>query len=109
MGGLRENPEHWSTTLPTITLSSTGSELLALVKGGIEALGARNFLADVGARCEVVLGVDVAPTIAVVLRTGVGRVRRLDVRYLWIHERIRSGEFQVYKVFWDGEPGRLDD
>ena len=99
--------KHWSSTQPTITLSSAEAELIALVKGGTEALGVQSLLADVGARCKIALGVDAAAAIGVVRRNGVGRVRHLDVRYLWIQERIHSGEFQVYKVLGTENPADL--
>ena len=61
-------------------------------------------MADVGIECTISIGVDAAAAIGVVRRRGVGRVRPFDVRYLWIQERISSGEFRIYKVLGTNSP-----
>ena len=99
--------KHWATTQTVVALSSAEAELIALVKGGTEVLGMRSLLRDLGERCGITMGVDAAATIGVVKRHGVGRVRHLDVRYLWIQEKIRSGDFHVWKVLGTENPADL--
>ena len=55
-------------------------------------------MADLGVQCQIEIGIDAAATIGVVKRQGVGRVRHLDVRFLWVQEKISSGEFHIRKV-----------
>ncbi len=99
--------KHWSTSQSTIALSSAEAELIALVKGGSEALGMRSLIRDLGRNCKISVGVDAAATIGVVKRHGVGRVRHLDVRFLWIQERIQSGDFHIWKVPGTENPADL--
>ena len=99
--------KHWSTTQSTVALSSAEAELIALVRGGSEALGARSLLQDFGSNAGIDLGVDASATIGVVRRNGVGRVRHLDVRYLWLQEKIGTGEFRIRKVLGTENPADL--
>ena len=99
--------KHWSTTQSTVALSSAEAELIALVKGGSEALGARSLLRDFGCNASIEFGIDASATIGVVKRHGVGRVRHLDVRYLWLQEKIGTGEFHVRKVLGTENPADL--
>ena len=99
--------KHWSTTQSTVALSSAEAELIALVKGGSEALGARSLLRDFESDACINLGVDASATIGVVRRNRVGRVRHLDVRYLWLQEKIGTGEFHIRKVLGTENPADL--
>ena len=38
-------------------------------------------------------------------RQGLGKVRHLDVQDLWIQQRVRNGDFSLYKVKGDDNPG----
>ena len=53
------------------------------------------------------MGIDAAATMGVVRRNGVGRVRHLDVRFLWFQEKVQSYEFQMKKVLGTANPADL--
>ncbi len=40
-------------------------------------------------------------------RTGVGRIRHLDARLLWVQDKVRSGEVRLYKVLGTENPADL--
>ena len=40
-------------------------------------------------------------------RQGLGKVRHLDVQELWIQQRIRNGDFDLFKVAGEENPGDL--
>ena len=44
---------HWSATQATVALSSAGAELIGIVKGASEAIGARSPLEDFGVLCTI--------------------------------------------------------
>ena len=53
--------KHWSVTLSTMALSSVDAELIALLKGGTEALGLRSLNADSGREVGIMMGIDARP------------------------------------------------
>ena len=90
--------KHWSVTQKTVTLSSGEAELGGVVKGATEAIGLRSLAHDLGLELRIELYADSAAAIGICRRTGVGRVRHLAVGQLWVQERLRTGEFTLFKV-----------
>ena len=77
----------WSKTQATIAQSSAESELIASVRGATEALGLVSLGEDMGISFGVRLHIDAAAALGILERTGVGRVRHLDVASLWLQEK----------------------
>ena len=88
----------WATTQPTIALSSAEAELIAAVRGAAEGLSARTLCADFGRECKLRVHLDSSAAIGVSRRRGVGKIRHLDTRLLWIQERVHAGDLEVFKV-----------
>jgi hypothetical protein len=97
---------HWSATQPTIALSSAEAELAAIVRGASEALGMRSLMRDLHRDTTVQIWADASAAIGIVRRSGVGRVRHLDTRMLWIQQKVREGDLQLGKV--DGQVNPAD-
>ena len=97
----------WSTTQDTIALSSAEAELIAAVRGAAEGLAMRSVLRDLGEDCSLQLHLDSSAAIGICRRTGVGRVRHLDTRLLWIQELVRDGRLEVGKVAGTENPADL--
>ena len=97
----------WSGTQATVALSSAEAELIAAVRGASEALAARSYLRDLGADCSLVLRLDSSAAIGITRRTGLGKVRHLDTRLLWIQERVASGDIVVVKTAGVTNPADL--
>ena len=89
---------HWCHTQPTVALSSAEAELMSLVRGASEALGLRSLSRDVGVDCNIHILTDASAAIGMCKRTGVGKVRHLDTRLLWIQDKVRCGDLSVDKV-----------
>jgi hypothetical protein len=97
---------HWSATQPTIALSSAEAELAAIVRGASEALGMRSLMRDLHRETSVQIWADASAAIGIVRRSGVGRVRHLDTRMLWIQQKVREGDLQLSKI--DGQINPAD-
>ena len=50
---------------------------------------------------------DSSAAIGICRRTGIGRVRHLAVGQLWVQERLRQGQFALYKVCGTRNPADL--
>ncbi len=54
--------------------------------------------ADLGYELSLRVWVDSTAARAVASRTGLGKVRHLEVRYLWVQEALKGGRLQIKKV-----------
>ncbi len=97
----------WSTTQATVALSSAEAELIALVKGAAEGLAVTSLLRDLHEDVTVCVGVDSSAAIGVCRRTGVGKIRHLDTRLLWVQDMVRAGSIAVEKVAGEENPADL--
>ena len=90
--------KHWSTTQPSIALSGGEAELVSVVRGACEGIGIRSLLEDLDCSANVELHADASAAMGMAQRTGVGRVRHLDTRLLWIQDKVKDGEITIYKI-----------
>ena len=77
-----------SSTQKVIALSSGEAEYYGMVRGGAEALGTRSILADMEFFCKVRLSEDSSAAKGIADRTGLGKVRHIEVNQLWLYEQI---------------------
>eukprot|EP00435_Cladocopium_sp_Y103_P026822 s1787_g6.t1 len=94
----------WSRTQKSIALSSCESEYLASVGGGAEAL----FIAALwefltGKATEAHIVSDSSSCRAFAQRQGVGRLKHINVKYLWLQQKIKECALQM-----DGVPTALN-
>ena len=78
----------WASTQAIVALSSAEAELYALTKGASQALGVMTLLEDFGFRTRSVLHTDAGAAIGIVRRAGLGKLRHLNVRYLWLQDHL---------------------
>ena len=97
----------WSTTQPTIALSSAEAELIAAVRGAAEGLSPLTLCTDFLRECRLRVHLDSSAALGIVKRRGVGKIRHLDTRLLLIQERIHAGDLQVAKVAGTENPADL--
>ena len=83
----------WSTMQPTIALSSGEAEMTAFVKAASEGTGVQSLAREMCPELSLVVVVDSLAAVGMVNRSGVGRVRHLDVKDLWVQERVKRGFF----------------
>ena len=85
----------WSSTQRVIALSSGEAEYYGMVRGGAEGLGTRSILEDMGINMKIKLSEDSTAAKGIADRTGLGKVRHIEVNQLWIQEKVKNKEFQM--------------
>ena len=85
-------------------MSSGEAEFYAAGKAAVEALGARSLFADLGWHARLHICMDVEAARAIASRQGIGKVRHLEVRYLWLQDQVRSGSIRLEKVWGRENP-----
>ena len=88
----------WSSTQATVALSSAEAELYALTKGASQVLGLMSLLQDFGIAVSATVHTDASAAIGIVRRAGLGKLRHLNVRYLWLQDTVREDDFELLKV-----------
>ena len=82
-----------------MSLSSGEAELNASLKGGVELLGVRELLQELGeSNISLLLQGDSAACRGTVHREGCGRLKHLEVKQLWIQSHIRDGRISFQKI-----------
>ena len=76
----------WSNRQATVALSSGEAEFYSAGKAAAELIGVKSVMRDMGWDVDIKLHVD-----ATVARQGIGKIRHLEVRYLWPQEMAKSG------------------
>ena len=74
----------WSKTQAVIAKSSAESKLYGVVRGACEGLGTRTRCEDLGESVGIVLEVDATAAKGILDRTGIAKVRHIDVNCLWL-------------------------
>ena len=101
-GGLVLHGSHllscWSRTQQCVAPSSCESEVSALVKAGVEGLGANNKLRQCGEDVALESQTDASAAAGLCSRQGAGKVKHLTVRQLWAQEKEAAGELKIRKV-----------
>ena len=88
----------WSSTQTTIALSSAEAELYALTKGAAQGFGMMALLSDFGIAVNVTVHTDASAAIGIVRRAGLGKLRHLNVRYLWVQDQVKRELLGLEKV-----------
>ena len=90
----------WSKTQGGIALSSGEAELTGIVKTTAEVIGMAALMEDLGAYCEerAYVYADASAALGVIERRGVGNIRHLDTRLLWIQERRLREQIDFLKI-----------
>ena len=83
------------------------AELTGIVKGATEALGLKSLSADLGWDSGLKLHADSSAAIGICKRSGIGRVRHLATGQLWVQERLRNGDFALFKVLGAKNPADM--
>ena len=99
--------KHWSSTQASVALSVGEAEYYALVKALAEGLGLVSLARDLGFEFKLRLWVDSNTAKAIVSRLGLGKVRHLEVRYLWAQEALRAKKFEVRKISGETNPADI--
>ena len=99
----------WCATQHAYALSSAEAELYAMVEAATRAKGLVTLAQEVGLNLSNVikLGTDSSAAKSFVSRRGLGRMRHLEIRDLWLQQEVREGRIQVHKVAGTKNPADL--
>ena len=81
-----------------IARSSAEAELYAAALGASEVKGIVSLLKDLGYEKRPVLAIDAKATEHILRRQGIGKLKHIDVAYLWIQDEVRSRRLHVRRV-----------
>ena len=88
----------WATTQPTVALSSAEAEYYALVDGAARGLAIKNTVNELGAKMQtpimtnVMLGTDSSSAKSFASRRGLGKMRHMEVKMLWLQNAVKDGQ-----------------
>ena len=94
----------WSSTQATHALSSGEAEYYVAVRAAAEGLGMVALMRDLGwaPRLRIYVGSSAAKSVA--SRVGLGRLRHLEVKFLWLQDAVRQRRLELRKVRGDSNP-----
>ena len=98
---------HWSKTQPVVALSSGEAEPNAVLKGSSEVLGVQSMMREVGDVKNVLVRTDSGACVGMVHRVGTGRIKHLEVRQLWVQEKVAGGRLKIKKISRDFNPSDI--
>jgi hypothetical protein len=99
--------KHWSSTQSSVTLSSGEAEFHGLVKGAAAALGQQALFQDLGVAVPLRLWTDSSAAVGITTRQGLGKLRHVDTKTLWLQQAARTGRVEVRKVAGLANPADL--
>ena len=100
----------WSSTQGAVALSSAEAEFYAMVEGTQRAKWAVTVATELGVRLAgngLVLKTDSEAAKSFVCRRGLGRMRHIEVRELWLQEEVRLGKVVMIKMPGTENPADL--
>ncbi len=99
--------KHWSSTQSSVTLSSGEAEFHGLVKGAAVSLGQQALYEDLGVQVGLRLWTDSSAAVGICSRQGLGKLRHVDTKTLWLQQAVRVGRLEVRKVPGVSNPADL--
>jgi hypothetical protein len=94
----------WSSTQATVAQSSGEAEYYAIVRAAMEAIGLKSIMEDLGWQASIRLWVDSSAAKSIASRVGLGRVRHLEVKFLWLQQTVKDKKVGIHKVRGDMNP-----
>ena len=88
----------WPSTQRVVAQSSGEAEYYAMTKAAAEGLGVKALLEDLGWDAQVRIWVDSAAAKSVASRVGLGKMRHMEVKFLWLQQAVRDGRVVLKKV-----------
>ena len=67
-------------------------------KGAVEGLNAQRLAASLGDQLTLEIKTDASAARGVILRQGVGKMRHLQVKQLWLQENVAAGELTIVRI-----------
>ena len=96
----------WAQTQAVVALSSGEAEYYGMVKAATVGIGMRSLMRDLQLDKTIRIKTDASAAKGIANRTGLGKMRHLEVTQLWLQDKVRNGDIAVQKV--DGKINRAD-
>eukprot|EP00971_Amphidinium_carterae_P324691 6452969-Amphidinium_carterae.1 len=87
-----------SKTQVVRALSSPEAEFYGMCSAAAEGLYVQQLLHDIGFNVKVKLHTDASSALAISERQGVGRLRHVQTKYLWLQDQVMEGRITVCKI-----------
>ena len=101
-GGLVMHGGHliksWASTQTVVALSSGEAEYYGVNKGACEAIGLKGIAGDMGLDLNIVVNTDSSAAKGIATRKGLGKVKHLETRTLWVQEKVDQGTIKIKKI-----------
>ena len=97
----------WSTTQATIALSSGEAELYSNIEGAARLMGAQSLAADLGWSVALDMHTDSSAGKSIASRQGIGKVRHLDTKFLWLQQAVYTKRLVMKKIKGTENPGDI--
>ena len=99
----------WSSTQGAVALSSAEAEFYAMIEAVIRGKGILNIMLEMGFKIteRIQLFTDSSAAKSFVSRTGLGRMKHLEIRDLWLQREVGLGKVLVNKVEGPRNPADL--
>ena len=99
----------WSSTQGAVALSSAEAEFYAMIEAVIRGKGILNIMKEIGFVIteRIQLFTDSSAAKSFVSRTGLGRMKHLEIRDLWLQREVGLGRVLVNKVDGTRNPADL--
>ena len=78
-----------------------------MLKGTAESLGMRSLLADLGIIVSIEIITDSTAATGTASRIGIGKIKHLDVGWLWIQDLVKAGDVTLKKINGKVNPADL--
>ena len=99
--------KHWSSTQPSVDLSSGEAEFAGVIRGAGQGLWYQALLRNFGVSTSSRVWTGPSAAIGICNRQGLGKLRYLDTHTLWIQQAVRLGSVHVRKVAGEVIPADL--
>ena len=93
--------KHWSRTQKARALSTGEAEYYAMVTGCAEGLGLQALADDLGWKVTVQIWTDSSAAKAVAKRRGLGKLRHVELKWLWVQDMVKEGRVKLRTVRGD--------
>ena len=97
----------WSSMQATATQSSGEAEYYAMVRAAAEALGMQSIMRELGWEADIRIWVDSSAAKSMASRIGLGKVRHMEVKFLWLQEAVKNNKIEVRKVPGTSNPADI--
>ena len=100
----------WSATQGAYALSSAEAELYGMIEGVTRARGLVTLASELGftgLKGTIQLGTDSSAAKSFVCRRGLGRMKHLQIRDLWLQKEVAEGRLVVFKTPGADNPADL--